>query len=988
VLVPRILLLDDDIAEISAVKRVLTRSGHQPVLATNASDAVTVIDTGAPDLLVVSSTCEGGEALALTRRLAEDEATAGIPVILLGEAGGAPATARQVPRPIDPAQLADEVKTLLAAGARRVAVAGPRAAAPAASPRAPAAAAPRPAPGPSRPGSPPGSASAANGAPRVAAHPPASPPRPAPAAAPRPASPAPDPAAARRAAAEALRARAAELRRTASPSAPPPPEAGARNERGERPASGAERSASDDRRTSGAAARAVSPPEALGGLDAEELAAFANLGPASLDRPSMLELEDDLDAVLRRAEEAERAKLAERERARAEARRRSEEQEQARRDAEGRAAAEERARRAAADEASRRAVEARRQAEEEASALVLAEAEAGARREAEARAAADEAFREVADARARREAGERERLAAEAAEKTAAETRARRRAEEELASLRAQLEAERQSAERRIATVMERAAAEEEASETLRRMAEAETRRREEETARVREEEEERLRSAIESARAEMEALRRRSEEEARRRAQAEAELRRVAEAESELRRAAEGRAARPASRSQATGAEIPMPASAFAFPPPLGLSEAAPDFDAPFEADPAALAGPATPDPAEDAARRRVAALRAGRGPDPHAPAPTPIPSPVIAPPADSEPEPASAPLALPPAELRSGTLADLPAPRLLALAARTRLAGRVDFQGEAARSLWFEDGRVVGAASADPSERVEELALRLGLVTRDQHRQIASAAATLGTRRAALLLLERGYLKPTELSGLVRRRTEEVVFGVFADEAARFRWIAQEVPGDERTALERAPLALAVEGVRRRWLAPRVDALLGGAGTLLAPVASGPAAADLALSPDERRALALADGLRTLDEVVLASPLDALSTRQLLAALVLVGALSVRLLQAGRPQAAAAQAIDLVRVREKLDQVRRADYFTVLGVGRVCTPHEIREAAERLATELDPRRYAGVREEGLPERLAEILQVVRDARDVLADDHLRDEYLRGLGD
>jgi hypothetical protein len=225
-------------------------------------------------------------------------------------------------------------------------------------------------------------------------------------------------------------------------------------------------------------------------------------------------------------------------------------------------------------------------------------------------------------------------------------------------------------------------------------------------------------------------------------------------------------------------------------------------------------------------------------------------------------------------------------------------------------------------------------------------------------------------------------------VVFGVFAEQDGRFRWVGSSVPPEERTTLERTSLALAVEGVRRRWLAPRVEALLGGPATLLVPVQGGPSAAELGLSPEERRLAALADGLRTLDELTEASPLDALSSRQVLAALVLVGALTVRLVQGGRPAAQAAAAIDLARVKDKLEQVRRADYFTVLGVGRHGTPHEVREAADRLQGEFDPRRFAGVAEEGLPARLAEILQVIQDAREVLADDRLREEYLRGLGD
>jgi hypothetical protein len=313
--------------------------------------------------------------------------------------------------------------------------------------------------------------------------------------------------------------------------------------------------------------------------------------------------------------------------------------------------------------------------------------------------------------------------------------------------------------------------------------------------------------------------------------------------------------------------------------------------------------------------------------------------------------------------------------------------VSGRIDFEGEASRSVYLEEGRVVGATSSDPSDRIEELALRLGLVTRDQHRLVGAAAAPLATRRAAVVLLERGFLKPTELTGLVRRRTEEVVFGVFGDAGARFRWSAAPVPGDERTALERTTLQLAVEGVRRRWLAPHVDAVLGGDGTLLAPISTGPSADDLALSPEERRVLALADGLRTVDEIVAASPLDPLSTRQALAASIVVGALAVRTFQGGRPASAATAAIDLARVRDKLDQVRRADYFTILGVGRLCTPHEVREAFHRLRTELDPRRFEGVREAGLDARLDEIQRVLADARDVLADDRLREEYLRGLG-
>jgi CheY-like chemotaxis protein len=785
--VPRVLLVNDDIAEISAVKRVLARAGHQAVLATSAADALAAVAQAAPAVVLVGASCDDGQAV---RRFAESEIGRGIPMVVLGESAAAPEGAGLVPRPIDPEQLAAQVAAALA---------------------------PAPASAAARPRAPLGKLS---------------PPR-------SSGSPAEPPGSSRKAAAEALRARAEELRRgTARPPAAQPPA----------PKPTPKSAARPDRRldAADAALAELEAPAARSGIEAE------------------VENDPGLEAILRRAEDAERAHAAEK--------------------------------KARARQADRATVEAQQRAEAEQVAVEKAQRA----RAAEERARLEEEARKRADEEARRTQKEARR----AGESARAEREARTDLQDEL--------------------------------ERLRRHTEEESRRREGD--------EEALRAAIASARAEMDALRRRGEDEARRRADAEAEVARLG---------------REAERKSADAAAQPAP------------------FDFPVYRPPAT---DPPPDPAQELARRRVAALRSA-APDAARAAP------VEEPPA---PEPAAPSRALraPPPELRSGALADVPAPRLLALAARAELVGRLDFDGEASRSVYFEDGRVVGATSSDPTDRVEELALRLGLVTRDQYRAVAAAASTLATRRAAVVLLERGFLKPAELTGLVRRRTEEVVFGVFADPGARFRWSAAEVPPDERTVLERSTLQLAVEGVRRRWLAPYVDAVLGGDATLLAPIATGPTAADVDLSPDELRALSLADGLRTVDEIVAASPLDSLSTRQALAAMVLVGALAVRTFQGGRPASAATAAIDLARVRDKLDQVRRADYFTILGVGRLCTPHEVREAFERLRAELDPRRFQTAREDGLEARLGEIQRVLSDARDVLADDRLREEYLRGLGE
>ncbi len=337
---------------------------------------------------------------------------------------------------------------------------------------------------------------------------------------------------------------------------------------------------------------------------------------------------------------------------------------------------------------------------------------------------------------------------------------------------------------------------------------------------------------------------------------------------------------------------------------------------------------------------------------------------------------------------ELLEGSLATISMPRLLALAAQGRATGRLEVAGDAVRTLWVEGGRVVGAATSAPTERTEEIALRLGLITRDQHRQVLPSIPGLASRRVGVLLLDRGFLKPTELALLARRRAEEIAFALFTCDG-RYRFQPGEVvPADERLALERGTFALAIEGIRRRWQSPRLEAALGGPATLLEPAAQVPPTNDLALSAEEKRVWELADGLRTLDEILAGSPLDPLSSRQVLAGLVELGLLQVRI--KGPPEASALPrpgSIDLVRIDEKLEQVRRADYFVILGLGRTCTGYEIREASERLLSELNVERF-DLPAPDLAGKLEEIQRVLEEARDILSDDGLRAEYLASLGD
>jgi len=813
--VARVLLIDDDIAEICAVKRVLSRGGHQAILATSIADAITLAEQERPAVAVLSAACENGGGVALARRLVEDPDGRRLPILVLGREDEVPAGAVRVPLPLDPSRLEQELRIALGkTGAKPVA-------------RVPLTALP--------------GGSAVAGSP----------------------SPAAQPSSGRSAAAAALEKRAAELRRERVEIAEwlEPPRAG--------------RDAPPAPALAGATEADLPPALQEERRDADEDRLVAEID-AELDRLTR----DDADE--HRGDEPSAEELA--------------------------------------DEIARRAEEEadRRRAEAEAERLAV-----------EAQLAEEEARRRSEEATATR-GQEAERDEAGAAE--SAPLDARLAVEPEPSATVGPLGVDASQDHAPAATTAAQdvvPAVEEDAEEEARRLAVGDSVHLAEQSSRLAQEE----RLAAEAG------ARQLAEELAREREEA-------------VERAAEGE----------EGARV--------------------DFEEGSQARPAP----------EEKARRRARETAKLRGTGPEAPV-EPLAPPREMKDVEPAPEPSAEPRGLPeqelpppPAEVVAGTLSEAPMPRLLALAARGRLTGRLDFGSSTPRSLYFEDGRVVGATSGSPQERAEEVALRLGLLTREQHRQVVGPASGLSPRRTALLLLERGFVKPEELTPLVRRRTEEVVFALFGEVAVPFRYAPARVPPEERIALGRGPLALALDGVRRKWVDPRLGSVLGGPGTLLAPAPHAPGPSELGLSQGEEQVRALADGLRTLDEIVEGSPLGPLPTRQVLAGLVMVGALASRF--HGRDsRESGGRAIDLARLRDKLDQVRRADYFTILGLSRHGTPFEVREAAERLLAEFDAGRFHGLREPGLPEKLEEVRRVIAEARDVLADDALRAEYVEALG-
>jgi hypothetical protein len=326
----------------------------------------------------------------------------------------------------------------------------------------------------------------------------------------------------------------------------------------------------------------------------------------------------------------------------------------------------------------------------------------------------------------------------------------------------------------------------------------------------------------------------------------------------------------------------------------------------------------------------------------------------------------------------------------------------------------LYLEQGEPVGASSTMRHDQLAELLYREGKLGREQAQRARGPAGEASARAVALALVEQGALKEREVFGVMRRHAEEVLYSLCALERGAFE-LRPTLPSAEDRVRLSAPLwALLLEGVRRKYGLERLGAHLGGRELVLRPTTSFSRVVEAAgLTADERRVVALLDGVRTLGEVRAAIGGRVPESVVFALAWLLVvsgaadsggaGATDVRYASTvvtaddvgerraqrrldGPEQVAAEEAVERERIASKRAQIADADYFAILGVARDASEHELRRAHERLRADFDAVRFSAAAAEEHREALDEIRDVLDEAARVLLHPGVRQRYAANL--
>ncbi|HVU52135.1 MAG TPA: DUF4388 domain-containing protein [Polyangia bacterium] len=368
-------------------------------------------------------------------------------------------------------------------------------------------------------------------------------------------------------------------------------------------------------------------------------------------------------------------------------------------------------------------------------------------------------------------------------------------------------------------------------------------------------------------------------------------------------------------------------------------------------------------------------------------------------------------------PAPVESGKIADSDVAAQLGRLYLQRLSGRLTLRREAIEKIiFFDRGAPILGMSSDPDDRMGEMLVRQGRLTAAQLAQ-ASEGLPRAERRLGAVLVERGFIKPTELSVVVRRHFEEIIYSAFAWEDGEWS-LAPGQPNQEIVLLDEHPAAIILAGIRRKYAAARLQRCLGGGAQVFKP--SSGRADDLlprmGMTTEERALVDLFDGERTLDEVRALSGAREEVVGGVAWALSVLGQLELvspdvvpafglpafgpeapaaaprngagfheverSVVVAERSRVGAGRAEVRARILARHALVEEGDYFEILELPRGAGPDEIRRAHANLARAFAPTSLDAVLVAELGAELRAIRAVLDEALRVLGEPRMRARY------
>lgn len=219
------------------------------------------------------------------------------------------------------------------------------------------------------------------------------------------------------------------------------------------------------------------------------------------------------------------------------------------------------------------------------------------------------------------------------------------------------------------------------------------------------------------------------------------------------------------------------------------------------------------------------------------------------------------------------TGSLQDIRLPIILQTMWQEEKTGVLNlFRNDLNKSIYFKNGEIIFAVSLYPDDRLGEVLLKTGKIRYKEYERSVELLKKTGKRQGTILV-EEGLIAPKDLFEGVILQVKEIILSLFTWINGEYKFKEGSLPSEEVITLNISTADLILEGIQRirEWNRllkelPSQNAIIKTSGDL--PRLSK----EIELTPTLEELIQLADGERTLYQILIASNMNSLECAQFL--------------------------------------------------------------------------------------------------------------------
>jgi curved DNA-binding protein CbpA len=310
---------------------------------------------------------------------------------------------------------------------------------------------------------------------------------------------------------------------------------------------------------------------------------------------------------------------------------------------------------------------------------------------------------------------------------------------------------------------------------------------------------------------------------------------------------------------------------------------------------------------------------------------------------------------------------------------------------KGPIHKKIHIKNGDMVFATSNEDEDRLGEFLLRVGKISLEQYSQSVNILKKTGKRQGTILV-ELGFLKPTDLVWAVQNQVEEIILSLFQWEDGEFLFIEGQLPTKEVITLKISTANIIYQGIKRINSFTRIKNALPPLDTVLYyspdPINLFQ---DINLDKDDKDISSMIDGKSSIEKILSISPLDNFKTMKILYAL-----LSTRIIEVMeegaiedkihekilKDQETEMDLVFIERVENLYKKIESINYYDIFEVERQAAHDMIKKAYYKSAKEFHPDRHFTLPSIDLKNKLNTIFSKITEAYRTLSDLRMRSDY------